>query len=68
MPAPVINLEYCIMCEICVELAPDVFQINDMGYVEVLPSADEPSPAISESVHEAIKNCPKDCISLMNEN
>jgi ferredoxin len=64
MPVPVINLEYCIMCEICVELAPEVFQINDMGYVEVLSSADDPSLAILESVHEAIKNCPKDCISI----
>ena len=64
MPVPVINLEYCIMCEICLELAPEVFQINDMGYVEVLSSADDPSLAILESVHEAIKNCPKDCISI----
>jgi ferredoxin len=64
MPTPVINLEYCIGCEICVELAPEVFRINDMAYVEVLPSADDPSLAIHEAVHEAIKNCPKDCISI----
>jgi len=60
MAVPVIDLESCIGCEICVELAPDVFQINDMGFVEVLDSADY---SILE-VHEAIKNCPKDCISI----
>jgi|MGYP000194562910 ferredoxin len=60
MAVLVIDLESCIRCDICVELAPHAFQINDMAYVEVLSSADDSSP----DVQEAIRNCPKDCISI----
>ena len=46
------------MCEICIELAPHAFQINDAGFVEVLHLENY----LDEDIHEAIKNCPKDCI------
>ncbi len=55
---PVIELESCIFCEICVELAPHAFRINDAGFVEVLSLDDY----LDEDILEAIKNCPKDCI------
>lgn len=56
---PVIDLGSCILCEICVEVAPHAFQINDAGFVEVLPLDNY----LDEDIHEAIKNCPKDAIS-----
>jgi len=55
---PAIDLEYCIHCDICIELAPQAFQINDAGFVEVLNLDNY----LDEEIHEAIKNCPKDCI------
>lgn len=59
MKTPVLDLSECILCEICVEVAPHSFQINDAGFVEVLPLDDYGD----EDIREAIKNCPKDCIS-----
>ncbi len=59
MKTPVIDLSCCILCEICIELAPHAFKINDAGYIETLALND----CSDESIHEAIKNCPKDCIT-----
>jgi ferredoxin len=56
---PVVDLGCCILCEICVQLAPHAFKINDAGYVEVLPLDDD----ADEDIREAVKNCPKDCIT-----
>ena len=56
---PTVDLAECILCEICVELAPHAFQINDADFVEVLSLEDYED----EDIHEVIKNCPKDCIS-----
>lgn len=56
---PVVELCDCILCGICIEVAPSVFKLSSAGYIEIAelpyyPEAD---------VHEAIKNCPADCIS-----
>ena len=59
MKTPVVALEYCILCEICIELAPNAFKINDAGFVETLELDDYSD----EAIHEAVKNCPKDCIT-----
>jgi len=58
MKKPFIDLAECILCEICVDLAPQAFQINDSGFIQVLDLEDYSDP----SIQEAIKNCPKDCI------
>ena len=59
MKTPVIDLECCILCEICIELAPHAFQINTAGFIETLALDDYSD----ENIHEAIKNCPKDCFT-----
>jgi len=59
MKHPVIDLGCCILCEICVDLAPHAFTINDAGFAEVLPLDDYSD----QDIHDAIKNCPKDCIT-----
>lgn len=58
MKRPAIDLGTCILCEICVELAPHAFEINDSGFVQVKPLGDYQD----DDIHEAMKNCPKDCI------
>ncbi|MCK5310478.1 MAG: ferredoxin [Desulfobacteraceae bacterium] len=60
MKVPVIDLECCILCEVCVEVAPQAFQVNDAGFVETLPLDDY----TDEDIHEAIINCPKNCITM----
>jgi ferredoxin len=55
---PVIELSECIRCEVCVEACPEVFRLNGAGYVEILDLKRYPE----ETVNEAIKNCPADCI------
>ncbi len=58
MKSPTIEFEECILCEVCVEVAPLAFQLTEHGYIQVLPLMDYSD----ERIHEAIINCPKDCI------
>ncbi len=58
MKTPVVELSECILCDVCVEVCPEVFSHNPADYIEVAdlevyPEAD---------VNEAVKNCPADCI------
>ena len=59
METPSVDIGCYILCEICIELAPHAFTINDAGFVEVLPLDDYSD----DDIHEAIINCPKDCIT-----
>jgi ferredoxin len=58
MKIPYVDIGACTMCMGCVELAPEVFQPNDMGYITVL----EMDPYPQAAVDEAIKYCPEDAI------
>ncbi len=58
MNRPVVELGDCTLCEGCVALCPQVFRINDAGFVEVVDLDVYPT----DEVNEAIKNCPTDCI------
>ncbi|CAN2042344.1 ferredoxin [Candidatus Magnetomoraceae bacterium gMMP-15] len=59
MKIPVIELSECIFCEICTEVCPSVFKMNDAGYIEVADLSEYPEA----EVDEVIKNCPANCIS-----
>jgi ferredoxin len=59
MKNPEIDLSDCSMCGICVDLCPMTFQLNEAGYIEVVPSDGYPE----KDINEAIKNCRGDCIS-----
>jgi ferredoxin len=57
---PVIDLGRCSRCEGCVEVAPEVFRYNiEIGWIEIIELQEYPE----DTVNEAIKNCPEDCIS-----
>jgi len=58
MKVPIVELSECIVCGVCVETCPQVFRLNDAGYIEVIELAVYPEP----EVDEAIKYCPVDCI------
>ena len=58
MKTPVVELGDCILCGICIEVAPSVFKLSSAGYIEI-----SELPVYPETeVDEAIKNCPSDCI------
>jgi len=63
MKRPVVELSDCILCEVCRDVCPEVFSMNDLGYIEVADLAEYPE----DEVEEAIKNCPADCISWEEE-
>jgi len=61
MKIPVVELSDCIVCGVCVEACPQVFKLNDAGYIEVRDLKSFPA----EDVDEAIKYCPADCIDWL---
>ena len=59
MKSPVVELSECVLCEICIQLSPSVFSLNELSYINVADLSEYP---VIE-VDEAIKNCPSDCIA-----
>ena len=59
MKKPVVDLSDCILCGVCVDVSPTVFQMNAAGFVDVIDS----DRYDFRDVEEAIKNCPASCIS-----
>ncbi|MBM9519875.1 ferredoxin [Desulforhopalus vacuolatus] len=57
---PVIDSADCNLCQGCVDVEPDVFYYDEnSGRIVVQELAEYPVA----QVDEAIKNCPRDCIS-----
>ena len=56
---PVVNQNECISCGVCVEMCPEVFQLNNANLSEVI----NPEGAPEAKIQEAIDNCPVQCIS-----
>ncbi len=63
MKYPIVELSDCISCGVCLEICPDVFRMNDAGFVEVIELAEYPE----SDVNDAIKYCPVDCIFWEND-
>lgn len=63
MKSPLVELSDCIMCGVCAEVSPEIFRLSDAGYIEVVELDTYPE----DEVNEAIKYCPTDCISWIEE-
>ncbi|MBR9981329.1 MAG: ferredoxin [Desulfatitalea sp.] len=59
MKRPAVDLATCTLCMGCVEVCPEVFSLNDAGYIAVAELAAYPF----DPVTEAIKYCPVDAIT-----
>ncbi|MBE3585241.1 MULTISPECIES: ferredoxin [Desulfofundulus] len=56
---PYIESEECLACGSCVDVCPDVFQMNEtLGFAEVV----NPQGAGEDEIQEAIDMCPAQCI------
>ena len=55
----IIDTEECLGCESCVELCPDVFEMDDdeEKAVVILPEGGD-----EDCIEEAISTCPAECI------
>ncbi len=56
-----IDEDACIGCGTCVELCPDVFEMDDTEIAKVIKPAGEDD---EDCVQEAIDSCPVSCISF----
>ena len=59
--------EGCIACNLCEDLAPDVFRVPAGGNCEVLPDWERrlrATPALEAVVREAASSCPVEVIRL----
>ncbi len=59
MPVPEVDADLCTGCELCVDIAPNTFELNDEGVSEVIdPEGDD-----EDTIQEAIDSCPMEAIS-----
>ena len=63
MAIPVVDADLCTGCELCVDTAPNTFQMNDEDICEVIaPQGDD-----EDTIQEAIDSCPVEAISWEGE-
>lgn len=59
----VVEREECIGCGNCVDIAPDVFELDEEGLSKVV----NPAGADDDTIREAAESCPVDCIILSDD-
>lgn len=57
-----VDEELCGSTGVCMQICPDVFEVRDDGYLDVLQA--EPPPPLHERVREAAAGCPTGAIEL----
>lgn len=63
MKRPTVDMAGCTLCMGCVAVCPEVFSLNDAGYIAVADLAIYPQACVDE----AIKYCPVDVIAWEDE-
>lgn len=62
---PVVEYGDCSGCGGCIEVAPSVFSLNDLGFICIADALLEGYP--EDEINEAIAMCPEDCIHWEEE-
>ncbi len=57
-----VDPDLCTGCQLCVELCPDVFQMNDDGVAVAI--TDEIPSDLEAGAREAAESCPVEAISI----
>ncbi|WP_054033809.1 ferredoxin [Desulfatitalea tepidiphila] len=63
MKRPVVDMAACTLCMGCVAVCPEVFSLNDAGYIAVADLTVYPQACVDEGA----KYCPEDAISWEEE-
>ena len=58
----VVDFELCESNAICMDVAPEVFEVRDDDFLYVLQ--DSPDESLREKVQLAVQRCPKQAISI----
>jgi ferredoxin len=61
----VVDFDLCESNALCVVAAPEVFEVRDDDFLYILDET--PPEAIREKVEEAVRRCPKQAISVVDE-
>lgn len=60
---PVVDEEVCISCGLCVEIAPNTFELDENDISQVT----NPHGDTEDKIEEAIESCPVEAISWEEE-
>jgi ferredoxin len=61
----VVDFELCEANAVCMGIIPEVFELDDQDYLHVL--TDEVTPENEEQVREAVRQCPRQAIAIVEE-
>lgn len=61
----VVDLDVCESNAICMDVAPEVFEVRDDDFLYIL--AEHPSDELRPKVEQAVRQCPKQAISIVEE-
>lgn len=61
----VVDFDLCQSNGICQGMAPEVFEVDDDGYLQVLQ--EHPDESLRPKVESAVNSCPVQAISLVEE-
>lgn len=60
-----VDFELCESNGVCMGIIPEVFNLDDNDYLHVL--SDEVTPENEERVQEAVRECPRQAISIVEK-
>ena len=58
----VVDFDLCESNGLCMDVAPEVFEVRDDDFLYVL--VDEPDESLREKVETAVQHCPKQAITV----
>ncbi len=58
----VVDFDLCESNAVCMQVAPEVFEVRDDDFLYVLQ--EEPDESLRPKVEEAVRRCPKQAISI----
>lgn len=61
----VVDFDLCESNAICMQVAPEVFEVRDDDFLYVLD--EHPPEELRSKVEEAVRRCPKQAISIVDE-
>lgn len=61
----VVDFDLCESNAVCMQVAPEVFEVRDDDFLYVLDET--PGPEMRDKVDEAVARCPKQAISIAED-